>query len=143
MYTKVCSICGKTFETNYHNQTLCTLPHPKQCLNCGSTFYVRGADRSKDYCCENCKIALHSKRCILCGKLFIPKTAYKLHVAIDITIHAVSAEISLKYFLKQKTEKHAVVNVLLLIELKQEYRNKYLLKLKTPVNRGTVISSTT
>ncbi len=78
MYTKVCSICGKTFETNYHNQTLCTLPHPKQCLNCGSTFYVRGADKGKEYCCENCKIALYSKRCILCGKLFIPKNSVQV-----------------------------------------------------------------
>lgn len=50
MYTKVCSICGKEFETNKPNKVMCCSPHPKKCLQCGSTFYVTIYNKDKKFC---------------------------------------------------------------------------------------------
>lgn len=73
MYQKICKICGKEFYTNYHNQALCTLPHPKKCLGCGKEIYVRGRNYKADYCSDECRLKIHGKKCVLCGCMFLPK----------------------------------------------------------------------
>lgn len=54
MYTKVCVICGKEFETNKPNKMMCCSPHPKKCLQCGSTFYVTIYNKDKKFCDTRC-----------------------------------------------------------------------------------------
>lgn len=54
MYTKVCVICGKEFETNKPNKVMCCSPHPKKCLQCGRTFTVTIYNKSKKFCDTHC-----------------------------------------------------------------------------------------
>ena len=75
MYTKTCYLCGKKFTTVYHNQVLCTLPHPRTCASCGKTFYVEGINKDRDWCSDECRLKLHGKKCELCGKMFLPKSS--------------------------------------------------------------------
>ena len=75
MYTKTCYLCGREFTTAYHNQVLCTLPHPQTCASCGRTFYVEGVNKDQDWCSYECRLNLHGKKCELCGKMFLPKSS--------------------------------------------------------------------
>ena len=54
MYTKVCVICGKEFETSKPNKVMCCSPHPKKCLQCGRTFTVTIYNKSKKFCNTHC-----------------------------------------------------------------------------------------
>ena len=40
-YTKICVICGKKFETNRYNKSVCSADHYKQCKVCGKQFELK------------------------------------------------------------------------------------------------------
>lgn len=60
MYTKICAVCGRVFETEYKHAKFCKGPHYKTCPVCGKTFQI---DDRIAYCYENWDKVCCSKKC--------------------------------------------------------------------------------
>ena len=62
MYTRICKICGKEFQTNRPNKSICNDEHTRKCVICGKLFEVTHSNITKQTCSRKCANELISKR---------------------------------------------------------------------------------
>lgn len=80
-FTKICKCCGKEFETNSPQKLYCNREHWLPCPICGTLVkktdrdFTRPAKCCSSKCSHTLRIkSLPKRKCILCGKEFIPKS---------------------------------------------------------------------
>ena len=103
-YTKICKCCGKPFETNSSQKIYCNRIHYLPCPVCGKLVAKKDNDFSiPPKCCSTkCRHELRQskfkqKKCILCGKMFTPKSG--IQIACD-DIHYDKCEICGRPFVR-------------------------------------------
>lgn len=59
---KICKLCGKEFETNYKNKTICNDVHYRICPICGKEFEINRSYADKKACSKECMKILIAQR---------------------------------------------------------------------------------
>ena len=62
MYIRICKLCGKEFQTNRSNKSICNEKHMRKCVICGTEFEVTSSSITKMTCSRKCANKLISKR---------------------------------------------------------------------------------
>lgn len=63
MYTKICVICGKTFEAKYKNTNMCSDDHYRECSICGNLFLIDRNNRTSRTCSKKCTDEQRKRTC--------------------------------------------------------------------------------
>lgn len=84
-YKKICKCCGMEFETNSPQKLFCDRDHYLPCPVCGKPVKKLDRDftRPPKCCSDECTHILRQKsfkpkKCVLCGKEFIPKSGVQI-----------------------------------------------------------------
>lgn len=62
MYTRICKICGKEFQTNRPNKSVCDAAHVRKCVICGTEFEITNSSITKQTCSRKCANELISRK---------------------------------------------------------------------------------